>query len=362
MGSSEDVLIGASTLRDFARGAVHAMGAPADVADEVARHLVEANLSGHDSHGVLRLPQYADLAAKGELHPAAGLRMLKEGPSLALFDAQRGFGQWSTRRVLEWCMAGARAHGMAAAAIRHSMHAGRLGDYAERACEQGLVAIVCLGVAGRGAGRVAPFGGQEGFLGTNPWAIGVPAGDRTPLIVDFATSAMAEGKLRVYRARGKLLPPGILLAPDGTPSDRPDDFYSGGSLLPLGGDLAGHKGYGLGMAAAMLGAVGMIGDAAPTPAGAMSGGPTSGFASGVFMTVLDPEWFGRAASYESLVGPVLDSVRGIPPSAGSEEVLVPGEPEARSRALRGREGVPIPMAIARQLSELGDGLGVPLPG
>lgn len=354
-------MIDAGRLRGFARDALGAMGATPDVAGEVARHLVEANLSGHDSHGVLRLTQYADLVARGEMAPAAQPRVLRQSASLALFDACRGLGQWSTRQALDWCMDAAAAHGMAGAAIRHSMHAGRLGDYAERACERDLVAIVCLGVAGIGAGRVTPFHGLQGLMGTNPWAIGVPAKGRAPLIVDFATSTMAEGKVRVHRAKGTLLPPGIVVDRDGAPSLQPDDFYAGGSLTPLGGDLAGHKGYGLSLAAAMLGALGMIGDDAPTPAGAMSGQLTPGFAAGVFMVVLDPEWFGGATGYEALTAGVLDTVPSIAPAPGAERVLVPGEPETISRAERGRDGIPIPAAIGAQLGEMGERLGVAFP-
>jgi hydroxycarboxylate dehydrogenase B len=345
----------------FAAAVLRAIGADPEIAAEVARHLVGANLAGHDSHGVFRLIQYANQVEAGELVPDARPELRKEGPTLALFDARRGFGQWSTRKALEWSMTRAREHGVAAATIRHSMHAGRLGDYVELACEQRLAAILCLGMAGPGSGRVAPFGAGGSFMGTNPWAIGVPATDRPPLVADFATSAVAEGKIRLYRANQVPVPPGLLLAPDGTPSTTADDLYRGGALLPLGGDLAGHKGSGLGLAAAMLGALCMIDDPDPTPAGTMSARPEPPWAAGVLMVVLDPDWFGGAERYARMVGEVLNGVGAAAPGAGFERVLAPGEPEARSRERRSREGIPISAAVWDQLADLAGQLNVPLP-
>jgi uncharacterized oxidoreductase len=359
MTRTADVVVPAGRLRAFAAGVLEGMGAHSDAAAEVARHLVDANLAGHDSHGVLRLPQYVLQMDNGRLDPAAQPAMLKESASLALFDARRGLGQWSTRCALEWCAEQAAREGIAGAAVRHSTHAGRLGDYAERACERGLVAILCLGVAGPGAGLVAPFNGSSRYLGTNPWAIGIPAAGRTPLIVDFATSSVAEGKVRLRRSRGELLPEGVLLAADGTPSTRPEHLYEGGTLTAIGGALAGHKGYGLGLAAALLGALCMIDDPDPTPAGTMSVTPPGPpWAGGVFMVVLDPDWFGDGASYAALADGVLGAAASSPPVSGVDRVLVPGEPEALAREVRSREGIPVPEAIRRQLLEVGDRFGV----
>ena len=357
-----DVLVPAGPLRTFAAGVLEGMGATSSAAVEVGRHLVDANLAGHDSHGILRLPQYVLQMDNGRLDPGAQPAMLKESASLALFDARRGFGQWSTRRALEWCADQAGRQGIAAAAVRHSTHAGRLGDYAERACERDLVAILCLGVVGPGAGLVAPFNGAGRYLGTNPWAVGIPAGERTPLIVDFATSSVAEGKVRLRRSRGELLPEGVVLASDGTPTTRPEDLYDGGTLTAVGGALAGHKGYGLGLAAALLGALCMIDDPDPTPAGTMSVTPPGRpWAGGVFMVVLDPEWFGGAAGYATLAAEVLGAAGSSAPVSGVDRVLVPGEPEALAREVRSREGIPVPEAIWEQLREVGARFEVALP-
>src|SRR5437868_8689854 len=220
------------------------MGAAPEVAAEVARHLVSANLAGHDSHGVLRWTQYVGELDRGELDPAAPVEILHESPVAALFDAHRGFGQHTTMAATEWALARAREHGLAAAAIRHSMHIGRLGEYTERLAGAGLVGIVTIGIAGHGSGTVAPFGGAARFLGTNPWSIGVPAAGRPPLIFDAATSTIAEGKARLARPRGAEVPEGTLRGLEGRPTRDPAQPYAGGTLTLLGGGVAGRKGCG----------------------------------------------------------------------------------------------------------------------
>jgi LDH2 family malate/lactate/ureidoglycolate dehydrogenase len=362
MAAMGEVLIAADVLRPFSQAVIRRMGAGDDIAEEVGDHLVGANLAGHDSHGVLRLTQYVEAMDRGNLAPGARGAPVKESPSLCLFDAQRGFGQWSGRRALEWCLDAAEGTGIAAASVRHSMHAGRLGHYAEVAAGRGLVGLVCLGLAGPGAGIVAPFGGAGRFLSTNPWAIGVPATGRTPLVVDFATAQLAEGKVRVARFRGKQLPEGVLFDAAGAPSTEPQDLYDGGALTTVGGALTGHKGYGLSLAAAVLGGLAMIDDEAPTPSGAMSGPPPAEpWMAGFFLVVLDPEWFGGAERYAQQVTEVLEAAGQVPAAAGTEQVLVPGEPEAAARAARERDGISLPEPVWTQLRELGDRFQVPMP-
>ena len=260
--------------------------------------------------------------------PSARPVIARETPVAALVDARRGFGQHSTMFALEWAMARARQHGVAMVAVRHSTHIGRLGEYAERTAAEGLIGIVTVGAVGAGIGGVVPFGGRARFLGTNPWALSVPGRSRS-LIFDAATSTVAEGKVRVARAAGKPLPPDAILDRDGRSTRDAADFYAGGALLPLGGTLAGHKGYGLGLASALLGALGMIGDAEPTLVGAAppEAGDARGRIAGVFLEVVDPAAFGDAARYAELVDEALDAAKRQPPADGVAEVLVPGEPE-----------------------------------
>ncbi|HEX5505303.1 MAG TPA: Ldh family oxidoreductase [Thermomicrobiales bacterium] len=346
----------APPLEEFVAGACRALGAADDIAAEVAHHLVRANLSGHDSHGVLRLPWYADQVARGDLHPAARPSVVRETPGAALFDAGRGFGHYSTLVALEWALAHARAQGVAAATVRNSTHIGRLGEYTERGAGQGLVTIITIGSAGETGRLVAPFGGRERFLGTNPWSFGAPAAGRPPMMFDAATSVIAEGKIRVAQAKGVPLPPGCILDGEGRPSTTPDDFYAGGMLLPVGGETAGYKGYGYSMAAALVGGLAMSADPAPD---AGAGRPSIG---GVTVLALDPAAFGGADTpYAARVGATLDAVAGVTPAPGVPRVLAPGEPEELTRAERGRAGIPLPEATWRALEQLAGRLDVALP-
>lgn len=350
-------MVQAERLEPWANRFLAAMGAPADVAAEVARHLVGANLAGHDSHGVMRLAQYKSEADAGTLRPHARPDLFRENGVCAIVDAGRGFGHFAMTTAMNRCLEKGAGTGIGAAAVRHSTHIGRLGDYVERAAAHGMIGIVTVGVAG--AGIMAPFGGRNRFLGTNPWAIGVPARGRTPFVMDFATTTVAEGKVRVARAKGKQLSPGVLLDPDGEPTTDPEQLYAGGTITPLGGELAGHKGYGLSLAAALLGALAMIGDDDPTPAGNRTGEP--GWIGGAFAIAIDPEWFGGRDAYAELVRPVLDRADAAAPGQGVDRVLVPGEPEAISRERRLREGVAIPEATWVELSAVSATLGVRMP-
>jgi LDH2 family malate/lactate/ureidoglycolate dehydrogenase len=356
------VLCPADPLREFVAAVARRMGADDDVAAELARHLVGSNLAGHDSHGVMSLPHYVEGMDQGHIAPAARPVVARESAVAALVDARRAFGQYSTMFALEWAMPRARQHGVAMAAIRHSAHIGRVGEYVERTAAEGLIGIVTVGAIGPGVGGVVPFGGRTRFLGTNPWALSVPGRSRH-LIFDAATSTIAAGKIGVARAAGKPLPPGAILDAAGRPSQDAEAFYAGGALLPLGGTVAGHKGYGLGLASALLGALGMIGDGEPTLVGA--GVPQSsdarGRVAGVFLEVVDPAAFGNAAHYRDLVDEALEAAKRQPPAEGVAEVLVPGEPEARARAWRIREGIPLPAATWRELGKVAARFGVPLP-
>jgi uncharacterized oxidoreductase len=356
------VLCPPDPLREFVAAVARRMGADADAAGELARHLVGSNLAGHDSHGVIRVPQYVGDTDQGLLVPSARPVLMREGAVAALVDARRGFGQYSTMFALEWATARVRQHGVAMVAVRHSTHIGRLGEYAERAAAEGVIGIVTVGVVGAGIGGVVPFGGRARFLGTNPWALSVP-GRKRHFMFDAATSTLAEGKVRVARAAGKPLPPDAIVDPGGHPTRDAEAFYAGGALLPLGGALAGHKGYGLGLASALLGGLGMIGDPEPTLVGAAppETADTRGRIGGVFLQVVDPAAFGDPAGYAELVEEALDAAKRQAPADGIAEVLVPGEPEERARARRSREGIPLPAATWAELGRVAERFGVPLP-
>jgi hydroxycarboxylate dehydrogenase B len=351
-------------LEEFATGIFEAMGADREVAVEVAHHLVQASLSGHDSHGVLRIPQYVSQADQGLLIPAARPTFLRETGVTALIDACRGFGHFSTAFALDWAVRQARQHGLAAAAVRHSTHIGRLGEYTERAASQGLIALVTVGVAGPGVGGMVLPGSRSRFFGANPWSIGVPALDRPPMIFDGSTSMIAEGKVRFARAQGSPLPPGCIQDKEGNPTTDPQAFYAGGALLPLGGAIAGHKGYSLALASALMGGLAQIDDAEPTLAGAsvLEGVEDSrGRVAGVFLAVISPGSFGDAESYQSMVAETLAAAQRMPAAPGSNGVLLPGEPERRARRQREHEGIALPEPIWQELAGVAKRFDVLLP-
>ena len=355
----------AQDLEPFARGIFEAVGTEPDIAGVVAGHLVRSNLSGHDSHGVIRLMQYVAQIEEGEIAPSARPEVLRESGATGLIDAHRGFGHHSTAWTLDWAIERATQHGVALATIRHSTHIGRLGEYAERACDRGMIAIVTVGAAGPGLGGMVLFGGRKRFLGANPWAIGIPAEGQPPMVFDGSTSTIAEGKVRVARDKGGEVPVDSILDPEGKPTTQPADFYAGGTLVPLGGRVAGHKGYGLAMASALLGALATIDDPEPTFIGARVREEVDdprGRVAGVFLVVIDPGAFGEAATYQSMVAETMNAAKRVPPAEGKSEVLVPGEVEVRNREERGRDGIPLPDVTARDLAGVGEKLGVAMPG
>jgi uncharacterized oxidoreductase len=350
-------------LQRFADALFRAVGADPEIAAEVARHLINANLSGHDSHGVIRIPQYFDQIAKGAILPGARPELTRETSVTALVDAHRGMGHFATSFALNWAMSRAAEHGLAATAIRHANHIGRLGDYTERAGARGFIAILTVGVGGPGLGGMVLFGSRQRFLGANPWSISVPAEGRPPMVFDGSSSAVAEGKVRLARSKGVALPEGAIVDAQGRPSTNPEDFYQGGGMLPIGGSVAGHKGYGLAMASMLVGALAMIDDPNPLLWASSEEQPQdrSGRAGGVFLVVIDPQCFGDPAHYRALTAEVLSAAKRAPCAPGVEEILVPGEPEVKMRERRTREGISIPDATWKELGALAERFAVPMP-
>ena len=351
----------AADLQDVARRIIVRLGTPEPAAAEVARHLVRSNLAGHDSHGVMRLSQYAQMVADGSVTPGATPRVIAEKGATVIVDGGGTFGQVTGAFALETASSRVGALGTIVVAMRNANHLGRIGDYAEVAAARGHVAIVTVGVAGPGIGGAAPFGGAEAFLSTNPWAFGVPSDGDRPVLVDFATTVVPEGKVRVARDSGKALPAGTILDARGQESTDPNDFYAGGVLLPLGGEVAGHKGYGLAMASALLGALGAIGQASPNLVGALTPAQgTADVAGGALLILIDPGAFGPVGEYRQAVGRVSRAARRVRP-ARHEPVQVPGDPEARSTSTRLQDGISLPAATVDAIRELASRLGEAFP-
>jgi hydroxycarboxylate dehydrogenase B len=356
----------ALALRAFLHAVVRAMGADEDVAAEVADHLVAANLSGHDSHGAMRILQYAAQADAGDLVPSARPAVIRENLSTALIDGRRGFGLFSVAYAMDWAIERASRVGIGTVAVRHSTHAGRLGHYANRAAERGMIGFVTVGAAGPGVGGVKLHGARSHFFGANPYAFGIPAAGRSPVVFDGSTAMIPEGKVRLARASGRTVPPGTLVDRRGEPTVDPNAFYDGGYLLPLGGDVAGHKGFGFALVSALLGGLATIDDPDPTLTGAAlhveeaHDDDPRGRVSGVFLFALDPGCFGSSRRYEEQVAETLDAAKRMPTLPGVDEVGIPGERSLRSRRAREAEGIVLPEATCRGLRDLGERYGVAL--
>ncbi len=345
--------IDAATLTDFATRLLAAGGIAPDEAALVARSLVAANLRGHDSHGVMRIPYYLDQVAKREIVPGAKATVLKEDHALVMLDGGWGFGQVLARDLTERSISKAKHGGVCVGTLIHSGHIGRLGEYCEQAAEAGMVSLLMVNTHGA-ARRVAPVGGTAPRLGTNPLAFGVPH-PHGPLVLDFGTSATAEGKVRVKRIAGQSCPEGWLLDNQGRPTTDPSTLYGDppGTIRPMGGDQA-YKGFGLALAIEVL-------------AGALSRGvtirekPINQLGNCVFMLVMDPGGMCGPEHFSHEVGQLVDFVRDCPRVGGVDEILLPGDPERRTLAERTDHGIPLDEGNWQALTSLADKLGVAQP-
>jgi len=342
-----------SILTDFATQLLTAGGLGAEEAMLVGESLVGANLRGHDSHGVMRIPSYLEACRKGEVRPTAPLTPLRESPGVFVGDAHWGFGQTQAQRLSRKLIEMAQATGMAVGTLIQCSHIGRLGEYCEMAADAGLVSMVMVNTHGN-ARRVAPPGGTSPRLGTNPLAIGAPA-PGGPMILDFGTSATAEGKVRVKRIAGELCPDGWLLDSEGRPTNDPNTLYGKppGTILPMGGDQA-YKGFGLGLMVEIF-------------TGALSGGvcirevPITQNGNCVFMMILDPGHLGGAEHFAQEVAGLTSFVRSCPTVDGVSEILLPGDPERRTMAKRRQGGIPLDDGNWGELVKLAGQLGVAVP-
>jgi uncharacterized oxidoreductase len=342
MHSNAPALLDAAALESFVRDIFMAAGCDAVEAARIAGHLVRANLTGHDSHGVVRVPRYVEWLEAGYVLKGQAAEVVTDGGSFLVLDGKFGFGQTVAPQAVALGIERACSQGLCVTALRNAGHIGRVGDYAEQAIAAGLISIHFVNVAG--SVLVAPFGGVERRFSTAPFTIGVPLPGR-PLLLDFATSRVAEGKVLVASNGGKPLPGDALVEPDGRLSGDPRTLY--GAYDPVGprdltkgagairafGD---HKGSGLALMCEMLG-------------GALTGGGTAGpvperarIANGMLSVFLSPKHFGTQAEFERIGLAYAEWVSCCRPADPSAPVLLPGEPEAATRATRLKNGIPLP--------------------
>ncbi len=328
-------------LEQFGQAVFEAAGAPAAIAGQVVRSLVSADLSGHPSHGVLRVPSYVDLIEAGDVDPTATPTILRQTPSTMLLSGNWGFGQIAAAEAVDQAAAMAKTAGIALVSVIDCNHVGRLGEWSERAAAADVIAIMTVGGGSDVVG--APFGGARPALSTNPISAGVPAGQRDPLVMDFATTMLAVGKIHVAKARGDALPAGAILDDQGQPSTSPSDFFDGGMLLPFGA----HKGSALSVLIDALSS-GLTG----------AEQSTRRWKLGATIIGIDPAIFRPRAEFGGAVDALFDRITSVPPAPGFAEVMLPGEPERRSRAERAKSGVEVSEATRRALLDTAGKLGV----
>lgn len=346
--------ISADALSHFARSLLSAGGADALESETVAESLVGSNLRGHDSHGVMRIPFYLDRVKTGGIVPGARLSVVNETPAAIVCDGGWGFGQVLARDLVSRLIEKSRETGIACGTLRQSAHIGRLGEYAETAADAGMTSIICANTHGAGQ-RVAPVGGKRPRLGTNPVCMGAPGGKDGPFILDFGTSATAEGKVRVKKIAGEPIPDGWVLDPDGRPTNDPNQLYGDppGTILPMGGVQA-YKGFGMSYMIELL-ASGLSGAPCAFP------NPPPPVGNAALFILMSPE---RLAGREHLADEAAkleEYVRSVPLIDEAAGVTLPGDPERRVMKERTQSGVPLDDGNWQALTGLANVLGVETP-
>ena len=327
------MLINAEPLCRFVTEIFLSAGAAEALARETADHLVLANLKGHDSHGVGMVPTYVGNIARGNLDPDAHMAVRRDTGAVVLADGCFGFGQVVGREAADLAIARARETGLVCVGLRNAHHLGRIGTYAERCADAGLVSVHFVNVVGHDP-LVSPWGSRERRLQTNPFCVAVPRDDDPPIVLDMATSAIAMGKVRVAYMSGKAVPEGALLDHDGMPTTDPRTMFE----APLGalGPFGTYKGYGLALMCELLGG-GLAGEWTMQPGNERIGTVVNN----MLMFVLDPQAFGGHEAFQREVLAMVDYVKGAAPRNGFDRVRVPGEPEREAMAKRSADGIPI---------------------
>ena len=323
----------------------------------IATYLVRSNLAGHDSHGVLRTARYVALVRDGLLLRDRTLEIIMDSSAFAVVDGGFGFGQTIAPQAVSLGIQKALASGTAVIALRNSGHIGRVGEWAEMAVEAGLCSVHFVNVAG--SQLVAPFGGVERRFSTAPFAAGFPMGEAPPIILDFATSLVAEGKVLSAANGGKLIPEDSLIATDGTLSGDPAVLYgpldvtsprsarNGTGAIRAFGE---HKGSGLALICELL-------------AGALTGSGCAGpgerkFANGMLSIYISPAYFGSMEAFQAEANTFVDYVRSTRPAEPNGEILLPGDMERRTAAERERNGIPLSQETWQGLVDLARDAGL----
>lgn len=315
-------------------GIFRAIGCDEDIALSIAEHLADTSLCGMESHGLMRALQYAEQFSSGSMRANARPKVVVGDKRQHEIDGCGGIGIPAMALAYEHGMELARETGLSAVAIRNVGHTGRHGAFADDAAEQGFLTIQLGGGNRKNWRQVAPYGGARGVLPTNPYCIGIPGGERGPVVLDFATSKIAGGWVYAARSAGALLPEGCVIDKEGRPTRDPEDYFDGGAILPSGG----HKGYALALMAelvseALLGPVRVEGN--------------------WFLLTVDTRRWTEAAAMQSAAEDILSEMRNCPPAPGFDAVLVPGEREREQRIASDGQ-IAVPERTWQQILDLAD--------
>jgi len=316
-------------------------------AQRVAMRLVESNLVGHDSHGVIRVAPYVQWLKAGKVLADRSIQVVFENDAIAVVDGQFGFGQTIGEQAMNLGIDKCAKHGVAVIALRNSGHLGRIGDWPTMAAQAGLLSLHFVNTTGAGI-LVAPFGGTQRRLSANPIAAGIPVTGRAPILLDISACTLAEGKIKVALNKGVPVPENCIIDAKGQPTTDPNVFYANppGAILPI----AGHKGYGLAFLCEVL-------------AGALTGGGCSNIANadrvinGMLSILLDPRRFQSDAVFSAEIERFIGWVKSSEKVVKDGEILLPGDIEERTKAQRLRDGIEIDATTWGQLTETAKSVG-----
>jgi uncharacterized oxidoreductase len=338
----------AERIKEIGEALLVASGAPAVEAETVMRHCVNANLAGHDSHGIIMIPSYIERVKAGHIVPGAAWDIVQESPTTTVVDGNWGFGYVANERAMKYTIEKAKTANVAACTVFRQGHIGRLASYPLMAVEAGMIGLIAAD-SGRSPKHVAPFGGAEARLGTNPISIAVPSDLDGPLFLDMATSAVAAGKIGLAVARGQQIPEGWIIDKEGRQTTDPTQHRKGGALLPLGGS-EGYKGYGLAVMVEIL-------------CGLLTGlgygvEPTGRHNDGCFMAVFNVAAFRPLAQFRQEVAEFARYLQNTRPAEGFSRVYYPGEIEHEKERERRANGVEVEDATMQKLAALAREFGI----
>jgi LDH2 family malate/lactate/ureidoglycolate dehydrogenase len=331
------VLIAVEEITTLVSGIFENIGCFPEIAREIAGHLADSNLSGVESHGLMRTLQYADQFASGYMRANVRPEVISNERGAIIVTGNGGIGIPAMSLAVEESCRIAGSNGISVIAIRNVGHTGRLGAFTQQAAYRGFLSIVTGGGGRQNWRQVAPYGGLQAMLPTNPYSIAIPGGDRGPMMLDFATSKIAGGWIYAARSGGALLPDNVLMDTDGNITRDPEDYFRGGAILPSGG----AKGYALALAAELI-AEAML-------------GPTEVECNWLMIT-LDTRLYREASQMQTIAEEILDELRHCPPAPGFERVEIPGEREREYREQTIDKGIALPEKTWQQIVELSENL------